>query len=473
MKKIKQYLSVVIAAGLMLFSACEKDAIDPLTGKYPVPENYTLATLVSQDMAKGATTRTFTLELGSATEYLTVEFVGPRLNYFVPAGNYTIAARNVAKAGNYIAGDANGGTYWTAGSAPRSLIDGTIAVKADGDAYSISSTVMLEDRSIIKIAFTGAIVFEPDPPAYTYTLVTETPAIGGGMAPAPIAGSRMNKITVLSEGIQVAYLEVVTADNATSLSGSYVVTDGINATGQANNGYYMDLSQYGMGIMKGGSYYMDGDVEMFIRAGGGNIDIADNNGTLTITGSNLPIQDISTGMAFGILPTRGSINYQDVTRTASALPMNNLLAASVTDLAAVSGGFLTGYTVTLKFGEAGLTATPNMFGGLDIGGTGKYVSIDFKRDAGTLPAGTYTIKADAEAAVGDAIAGYYLDLGGFGFNSGCLWISVDNSVPTETFIIGGTVVVAENGGMYTGTVNATTAGGEAVSAVYTGAITLP
>jgi hypothetical protein len=53
-----------------------------------------------------------------------------------------------------------------------------------------------------------------------------------------------------------------------------------------------------------------------------------------------------------------------------------------------------------------------------------------------------------------------------------MWVSVDNSVSTETFITGGTVEVAENGGTYTITVNATTGEGS-VKAVYTGAITIP
>ncbi|MDR0694692.1 MAG: hypothetical protein LBF81_05285, partial [Prevotellaceae bacterium] len=105
MKKMKLYLSTAIMAGLMLFTACEEEAIDPLSGKYPAPESYTLSGLVSQDMAKEATTRIFTLKFGSLNEFLNVQFVGPRLSYFLPAGNYTIAARSVARAGNYIAGD--------------------------------------------------------------------------------------------------------------------------------------------------------------------------------------------------------------------------------------------------------------------------------------------------------------------------------------------------------------------------------
>jgi hypothetical protein len=234
----------------------------------------------------------------------------------------------------------------------------------------------------------------------------------------------------------------------------------------------MNLLWFGIADVpiESGSYYLDGETKIFIR--NGTITITDNAGVLTIAGSGLGIQDISTQMAFGNLPTLGSVNYQEATREVSATPLPNLLSASVTDLAAVSGGALSGYTVTLKIGEAGLTAVPNAFGGVDVSGTGAYVSIDFKRDAATLPAGTYNIKADAEAAVGDAIAGYALDLGFMQINSGSMWVSVNNNVPAETFITGGTVTVAESGGVYTITVNATTANGDPVNAVYTGPITL-
>ena len=475
MKKIKIYLSAALTAGLMLFTACEKDAIDPLSGAYPAPESYTLATLLSQDAVKGATTRIFTLELGSSSQYLSIDFAGNRLNYLLSPGSYTIADQSVAKAGNYIAGYDNGGTYWVNGSSRLKLTDGAIAVQLDGDTYTISGTVMLEDNTIIKVYYTGVITFEPDPVALTYTLETETPAIGGGMTPAPITGSRMNKITVYAESTPIACFEVVTTNDATSLSGSYAVTDGISATGQAANGYQLPTA---WGGSSGGCYYLDNGEKMFLRAGGGDIVITDNNGVLTITGANLPILDVaaveaSGGSSWANLPTPGSVNYTDVAYEASALPMPNLFSAAATDLAAVSGGALTGYTVTLKFGEAGVTATPNGYGGLDISGAGTYVSIDFSRDAATLPAGAYNIVDNTTAAVGDAIAGYYLDLGGFGFNSGCMWISVADGVPTETFITSGTVEVAESGGAYTITVNATITGGEAVKAVYTGAITIP
>jgi hypothetical protein len=466
MKNIIKYLTFV--AIFAAFSACNEDPIDGLTGKYPAPTDYTLTTLASQNVVKqDGGIRKITLQFTSADAALNVDFVVNA--HFLKENGYTLAPATDAKNGNYTAA-----TFTKTGAGAQSVTAGVIHVKLLGESdYTVSGTLQLADKSFVKIAFAGAIVFEADPPAVTYSIAVQKPYAFtmDGQNYTTVEGSQLNKITVKSDGAVVAYFEIVTEENPTTLAGTYAVK-AVNSLERAIvQGQFMNLLWLGMFDMpiESGSYLLDGD-KLFVRSG--NVTITDDNGTLSFASSDLAIQDISTQMAFGTLPTPASINYPEATREVSALPMPNLLAASVTDLAAVSGGALTGYTVTLKFGEAGLTATPNMFGGLDIGGTGKYVSIDFKRDAGTLPAGTYAIKADAEAAAGDAIAGYYLDLGGFGFNSGCLWVSVVDGVSTETFITGGTVVVAESGGVYTVTVNATTAGGEPVIAVYTGAITL-
>jgi hypothetical protein len=462
---LKIYLSAIITAGLLLFAACEKDAIDPLAGKYPVPENYTLQ-LSSQSAQKLEATRVFTLGLTSNDASLSVEFVGSRLDYFLTPGSYTVAARVAAKAGNYVAGYGTGGTIWKKGSSSLNVIDGTIAVKREGDTYTISGTVMLEDNTIIKVAYTGDILFEPDPPAFTYSVEVQKPYAwtADGQNWNEVSGSQLNKITVSSDGMQVAYFEIVTAADITSYSGTYPVSGEIrDATGAVVQGLYIDMTQYVPGlIIEGGSYLLDSEEKQYISVG--NITIADNGGILTFTSSNLAILDKATGQ-----PKDGmqSINYAEATRV---ILLPNLLSASATDLAAIGAG--TGFTVTLKIGEAGVTATPGDYG-ITIGGTGMYISIDLKRDAGTLVPGTYNIVANETAATGDAIAGYYLDLGSFGFSTGCFLVTVtDGTEGSPVYITGGTVTVAEGGGTYTVTVNATTADG-AVSAVYTGAITIP
>jgi hypothetical protein len=627
MKNNLKYL--LLFAVMSIFAACEKEAIDPLSGKYPVPENYTLQ-LSSQDMQKLETTRVFTLELTSNDATLSVAFVGSRLNYFLTPGNYTIANQAAAKAGNYVAGYGTGGTVWKKGSASLNVIDGTLAVKLEGDSYAISGTLLLEDRSMVKINYAGAIVFAPDPPSYTYTLEVQKPYAwtADGTNWTPVAGSQLNKITVSSDGMQVAYFEIVTADNITSysgaypvsgeirdangavvqgmymdlsafvpgliieggshlldgdekqyisagnitiadnggvltftsnnlaildkatgqpapglrsisytdatnntvqasytysidvavpamggmmgtdpiagsqlnkislfsgsdlvayfelvsvenpaaLTGEYVVTDGISATGQAANGYQLPAM---WGGASGGCYYIANGEKMFIRAGGGNISVTDNSGVLSITGGNLPILDVaaveqSGGTSWTNLPEPGSVNYQNVTPAGGgggdATQLPNLLSASATDLAAIGAG--TGFTVTLKLGEAGVTATPGAFG-VTIGGTGMYISIDLKRDAGTLVPGTYNIVANETAATGDAIAGYYLDMGFMAFPTGCFLVTVtDGTEGSPVYIKGGSVTVAESGGTYTVTMNGTTEAADAVNAVYTGTITI-
>lgn len=277
-------------------------------------------------MQKNTASRTVTLAIGSSGlsatnsgtgNYLYLEFLIPRLNYFLDGGYYTVANNTEAKAGNYIEGNENIGSHWVevAGGVEVKRLqikEGTLFVTKNDDNYTISGTVMLEDGSMIKIIYMSVIVFDPDVVVYTYTLEIETPA----NITFPIPGSRMNRITVLADDMFTAYFEVVTADDATSLSGNYAITNGINAIGQANIGYCEDWSSVGGETTESGSYYLDGEAKMFIRDG--NINIVDNNGALTITGNNLTIQDIANSFGFitiALLPTPGSINYQNMTVT--------------------------------------------------------------------------------------------------------------------------------------------------------------
>jgi hypothetical protein len=464
-------LAAAITTGLILLTACENDAIDPLSGKYPEPATYPLSAVLSQNVVKGATIRTFTLELGTGSQYLSIEFTGNRLNYFLAPGNYTIANRSDAKAGNYIAGDADGGTWWVTSGTKLRLTDGTIFVELDGEAYTIRGVVMLEDRSIIRLAYTGVIVFEADPPSFTYTLDVTRPYAytTDGTTFIPVGGSQLNRITVLSEGIEIAVLDVVTEENPASLAGNYSVKAVSELERAVVQGVYMDISSWfgvpGIPPTESPSYYLDGETRMFIREG--DITITDTNGTLGITSSNLGNQDVSTQFGFGLLPSRGSINYVEATHASSGTSLPNLLAASAVDLSMFG---LTGYTVTLKLGEAGVTAEPGGFG-VTLGGDGQYISIDFSRDGPTLPAGTYNITDNTTAAVNDAIAGYP-SLMGAGY-MGSFWGTASGGVLAETPILpGGTVEVSESGGTYTITVNATLEGGKTVKAVYSGLLVI-
>ena len=66
----------------------------------------------------------------------------------------------------------------------------------------------------------------------------------------------------------VAYLEFVMAEGATDIEpGEYVSTEYASAAGQLANGYYMDFSDYGWGIISGGSYYIANGEKVYIDPG--------------------------------------------------------------------------------------------------------------------------------------------------------------------------------------------------------------
>jgi hypothetical protein len=383
---IKSCLSAVITAGWILLTACESNAIDPLSGKYPEPENYALNAVLSQNVVKGETTRSFTLELGAGSEYLSIEFVGNRLNYFLAPGSYTIAGRGEAKAGNYVAGD----TYWVTSGAKLKLINGTIFVELTGETYTIRGVVMLEDGSIIKIAYTGVIVFEADPPSFTYSIEAIKPYAwtADGTTYIPVEGSQLNKISVLSDGQSIAYFEIVTEENPSSLTGTYPVK-AVNSLERAVvQGQYLNLAWFGVPfdmVVEGGSYYMEGETKLFIREG--NIHITDSNGALSLTATNLALQDIASQGAFGNLPAKGSINITDATQTG--------------------------------------------------GGGG---------DAASLPEGVYSLAPSESAQLNNCIAGYP-SLFGSGF-MGTFVGNVTDGVATEEVVTGGSL-----SGSYLGTIS--------------------
>ena len=336
MKNISKYIMYFVAA-VFVFTACEKDIIEPLSGKYPVPEEYPLTKLIAQKAVKEEGRRLFTLQLAtgnlSATynestdsytysgsgQFLSVVFVGN--DYYLKEGNYTFAPNSAPRVGSYIAGydNAGGGTCFfdvnNGAATGRMVSDGTISVTQDGDYYTIGGMLALSDQSIVTVNFAGNILYEEDPPEMTYSLATQAPySYSQGGPPIVVPGTQLNQLSIFSDGLLIAYLEIVTAENPASLTGSYSVADPATGQGEAVIGFYMDLSMYGMGIMQGGSYVIDDDgvTKLYIR--GGTISVTDNAGVLTITANDLPLQDITTGFDFGLLPFSGTVNAQNAIR---------------------------------------------------------------------------------------------------------------------------------------------------------------
>ncbi len=103
-------------------------------------------------------------------------------------------------------------------------------------------------------------------------------------------------------------------------------------------------------------------------------------------------------------------------------------------------------------------------------GDGNFISIDFRRDKPTLATGTYTIVPEANAKVGDCIAGYPALFGGGLWGS--VWGKIAFDKVADKAIISGTVDVTLEGDIYKIIVNGKTDEGN-VKVTYKGAITIP
>lgn len=172
MKNICKYIPLLL---ITLFCGCTVDAIDPLTGKYPVPVEYTLDKLESQSVSTLTNSRyLFALTLTDDNNTLYLEMVGDV--YYLPGQTYTLYVK-----GTEPDADEYGGTgtfahsYFTAadGSANQTaIVSGSLNVEKQEDNYTLSGALTLENGTVIRVqsAFT-AIYEKPKLPLVTLTKV--------------------------------------------------------------------------------------------------------------------------------------------------------------------------------------------------------------------------------------------------------------------------------------------------------------
>ena len=459
MKNIFKILTISIIAGVM-FSACENDVIDPLTGKYPAPVDYSFATIASQNVVKqDGGLRTIALQFTSSDVFFDVDFVVNA--HYLKENTYT-----------FVAGAGRNGNYTSARvgkqGAAQNVMAGTIFVKLAGvSSYTINATLQLADNSFVRVAYAGEIIFPEDPPAMTYTLEVDNPYVytPDGQNYIPLIGAQLNKFTIFADNERVAYFEIVTEVNATTYSGTYPVKSVTEIERAVVQGQYLDLGWFGVpGIppIESGSFIVDDPNKLFIREGA--ITISDNGGTLNFSSTNLKIQDIATQAAFGTLPNAVSIDYKDVIpggSTGGGATHSNLFSASALDLSMFG---LSGFTVTLKIATSDLTVDI-VQDNYTYTGSGQYISFDFSTSSAALPVGTYNVVDNNTAQVGDCIWGYPSFFGA-GF-MGSFVGNVNNGNVTEEVITGGTVEVSENGLSF----NLTTTSGT-ITGNYSGEIVL-
>lgn len=172
MKNICKYIPLLL---ITLFCGCTVDAIDPLTGKYPVPVEYTLDKLESQSVSTLTNSRyLFALTLTDDNNTLYLEMVGDV--YYLPGQTYTLYVKGIEPNA-----DEYGGTgtfthsYFTAadGSANQAaIVSGSLNVEKQEDNYTLSGALTLENELVIRVQSAFTAVYErPELPLTTLTKV--------------------------------------------------------------------------------------------------------------------------------------------------------------------------------------------------------------------------------------------------------------------------------------------------------------
>lgn len=169
MKKIIQFITF-ICLPLFILNSCTNDAIENLSGEYPIPEDITLTTVASQSNEKttDGSARFFNLKLtGGNGETFSVQFDCAN-TWYLEARTYTIAQASAATIGNFISDH----TSYSSSSCSASISDGNIVVtRTDENDYTITGVLIMSDKSVVRVHFEGNINYvEPTAEALTQVL---------------------------------------------------------------------------------------------------------------------------------------------------------------------------------------------------------------------------------------------------------------------------------------------------------------
>lgn len=256
-----------------------------------------------------------------------------------------------------------------------------------------------------------------------------------------VPGVKKHAVTIANaESADVAYLELLLAEGVTDLAGSYVSTEYASAPGQLANGYYLDYSAYGYGIIEGGSWYLDGNGEKVYIAPGVTVEVTKlAEAAYQFAGEGLDIKASGEGYVPGSYkpgddgPFSGTV-LTDFLSLTSYKGYGISLAGVELATAGVS------YTTEVDWTTWTATTTYT--------GEGNYVKLEYYcDDESGLPApGTYTACATGgEVGVGEFGIGYDNNGNAYGSN----WYAVSGGAATNQYITDGTLTVAVEGSTYT------------------------
>ena len=249
----------IFLIGLLLLglTSCYKSVLDPLKGIYPAPTVLEM-TQVSSAADKVDGQRLFTLDLSDGSNTFHATLVGDA--YYLTSNAYTEAAAGAARKGNFILGQTsvNG----------KQVASGTITVTQDGENYTLSAVLFLDDGSPYKVKWAGNIHFDPDPEPVRLTemLIAQANANGTVTFKLGTEGMSVDAMgTPTGDGCALT-ADIYSADGYLH-EGVYTAATGDTVgEGQYAPGYEYDLSDWGMGIMHWGTCWWNAGEATHISA---------------------------------------------------------------------------------------------------------------------------------------------------------------------------------------------------------------
>lgn len=390
----------------------------------------------------------------------------------------------------------NWGTCWwtvdetaTPQTSAQKITTGDITVALNGNTYTITvdngellAQFVGEIPQVTKPAepadpweISGSIVFQHTE-GLTFTMTDDT-ANNGTSGGAALDGVSLYWVQINdAAGNLVAELDLVTKAGATSLAGEYKVTSYPDEVGEAGNGFYFDLSQWGgEGIMSGGTllYGPDGTVYV-VDAETSKVKVTENKGQTTIivkgtsNGATIAakyvigeVQEDEGGEGEGsgcgcdcdgCKDCTGGHEGGDEPEVDNGIMLTQFV--SFTDYKTQNGINLIG----MELAGPGLTITQEQMSWGDytwmqtvIKGSGNHLKIEFYSEDGKLAPGTYTAAADPAALQPGEFGPGYDYVSDWGTSIyGSTWTTyADDQIAAQEKVADGTVTVAEDGGIYT------------------------
>lgn len=282
----------------------------------------------------------------------------------------------------------------------------------------------------VEVLFEGAIPAltkpkKPDGPAKIDYLYTEAVTPGDGLD--------LHAVTITDkDGNELAYLELQTEPGATELTGSYPSTSYASAPGQMRDGYFIDLSAFGMeGTMEGGSYYIKDGVKNFIGAGTATVDV-----TKIATGAYRFTCEFFDYAAAGPDYVPGGEGGEEG---------DYVLLTKFANITDYTGWGMS--MIALEFCTDGLTPTAGFFGAT-YEGDGNYLKLEIYSTSTDLAPGTYVPNEIGTDNVGEGqFKGGYDPAGASDY--GTNWFTVTGGAGKSDHITDGTVTVSKDGDNYT------------------------